>query len=284
MAKPNPSNNSDYDYTDNLSDHGWAWELLRRSKNYRDTYDQISSQINEQFDGKWTSQRDDCFYPPKLPDESDADWAIRVDGQGYAGAVITQSQFIARDWFLAELYDYKLNYDPERIFFVGSKQTYPAFYSSAVALTDEMDKSERQRLRLILGNPKLRKLRPSEELLQAPEREDIVYIAIDASKPLLEQMDDCKAFMDAYQKNLQGKKYLKQKIQKSVLRKYLRYLDANNDNPSMTPLELYNSIIPENSVGRNNLAASSQLSATSAKTLRAAKEHADWKYRFLIGA
>lgn len=76
-------NPADYDYMDSLSLAGWMWEIIRRSKEYRDFYKKWSKMIRKPFD-KWNDNDNSLIeeyfekYSPIFPKQPDdkRDWPL----------------------------------------------------------------------------------------------------------------------------------------------------------------------------------------------------------------
>jgi len=77
MVKRDWKNDKDYNFTDNLDSHGWAWEFLRRNPGYRKDWEK---ELKNYFSGSKPHKlpnidEDDFFIDPVLTD-CKAKWGI----------------------------------------------------------------------------------------------------------------------------------------------------------------------------------------------------------------
>ena len=59
MTYPNWKNEGEYDFVEKLSYLDWAWEFLRRSKDYRVAYDEFAEEaqeLEEKFGPDWKNE------------------------------------------------------------------------------------------------------------------------------------------------------------------------------------------------------------------------------------
>lgn len=93
-AAPDPA----YAYVKKLSADGWAWEFLRRTKEYRNAFK------NFQADADAPPYH---YSPPKLSGEADTAWKRRVIFKGQA-----EPQKLSRETYAAQAFQLEAMYDP----------------------------------------------------------------------------------------------------------------------------------------------------------------------------
>ena len=105
----------DYEYTNDLSPEGWAWEFLRRNQDYikfykefRSIISDLESKYGKRKDNpkKWAKYPDSKVYIPALEEnESEQQWKGRVMLTHDNPRIINIESYYAEKWELQRMYD-----------------------------------------------------------------------------------------------------------------------------------------------------------------------------------
>ena len=123
----------DYEYTNDLSPEGWAWEFLRRNKKYIQSYNNSQLVVND-LENKYGKREDNphqwaedpkskVYIPPKNDNEADQQWKYRVMLNHDNPRIINIESYMAQKWELQRMYDPTEQYE-EHIQFKITKD-YP---------------------------------------------------------------------------------------------------------------------------------------------------------------
>lgn len=281
MAKLDWQKADDYAYTDNLDHKGWAWEFIRRSTAYRTGYAEIFALIEQKHQGDWKKQPR-IYIPEKCADESDNAWLLRLNKDGIAGRQLFSSQQAARQWSLWDMYDPEKIYDPEEIHF-DLQNPFPAFYGLSGDVSDENGEPSAAQT---IKNGILNQVRPFDELgysLDFKADEGIIFIAVDARRPISAQLDKAEIFLKKYQSILDRAEAPGiARMDKWTL--YLRMLDAVHAETGLSKAAMLREIQPDGSSGSLNYAKEDpkRVSDKAGEILKSAMTMADEGYKKLL--
>ena len=204
----------DYEYLKKLNNKGWAWEFIRRSRQYRSIYYPFVENAPE----KQVIVR---YIPLKESQtESNVAWRKRAKGMGLEPFAITASQDRARHWGLLDMYAPELRYDKNQISF-GIRNPFPVLYRSYDAV---------------------RELFSLPEVTEAYSRERFVFVAFDAGRKLDEQIERVKPLLNVHTKRILGNNRKNTSFHKDAWRLYIRFLDALDADTVLSNSDIYRKI------------------------------------------
>lgn len=103
--RPNWQDSTQYAFTKELGNNGWAWEFLRRNEEYVQEYQSLpalsqapgKSPLSPGFEPAATE-----YHPPRKPDESLHQWRIRSVIAGHDPVTTSPRDLLVRKWGLIE--------------------------------------------------------------------------------------------------------------------------------------------------------------------------------------
>ena len=216
-----------------------AWEYLRRSPEYRADYASFHA-LQEKHGKDWRKQQKaEIYSPPKLSGESDKAWMRRIADKGLRAEKITQSQALARKWWLFDMYDPSIQYSESRVRFTPVKKNLAFFADPSVhPLCNQEILNERK-----LKSEDLKTLQGLDflENLQESPIEHALFIVVDVRLPMKEQFKKAEKVFQAIAKYSEEKAN-SPKVQKQDFITRIRFLDGYLSNPKPTNVEIYKTV------------------------------------------
>lgn len=110
MTIPNWNKDKHYDFVEELTFSGWAWEFLRRSKDYRKSYTDYlaqSKKLEHEFGPNWLNSEKCRYYdPPRNEGEDSSKWTIRCGLElGIRGRVFSLDKYLGKNFGLDGMFD-----------------------------------------------------------------------------------------------------------------------------------------------------------------------------------
>lgn len=136
MDKPDWKKAEDYKYTEGIELAAWAWEFLRRDKDYQADYMvyKTKAQDLEQQYGDWKKEKDAlCYVPEQLDGETKQKWMVRAADMGITSERIRLDHLMGRKWFLKGMFD------PDKSFQQGIVFLRPQMFPVYADKLDDLD-------------------------------------------------------------------------------------------------------------------------------------------------
>ncbi len=226
MKKLNWEHDSDYEYTKTISLRGWAWEALRRGKEYYEAYEEFlkkKEKLEKQYGSEWNNIIVD-YGPPKKEGEARTEWIMRCADNGMHARELTLGNQCAQKFYLYDMYNPSLIFSDDISFIY--KSVYPKLlhtfddcknYIKTIIEKNEDGSSE-----------SLPHIIPRQAVLIFDLRQDISPQLTQAKK-LMEEM---RNLFDIEKK--EGIKAIPMSEgEKDLWRRHLRTLDALHENPKI---------------------------------------------------
>lgn len=228
---PDWQNRDDYAFMIGVKPEVWAWEFLRRKKEYRDDWDYFAPLVKKAkaMAGKqWRSCPLVIRYEPAKLDENEPDdvWLARVAlGDGPEPLKETVNEYLARRWELM----YMAPYDQPHSSYVAFRQdaqTCPRLIrgeDSFMLLTGELGPEQ-------------------GEAIVTAVRSDIALVAFDLTTHLGPQIEKAKDLLDRQYAEMKKFKDIKRigsskQITEHLVR-HLRVLDARRATPDISGADI----------------------------------------------
>jgi hypothetical protein len=226
MKKLNWREDADYDYTDKLDSKGWAWEFIRRSDSYQHAFKEITDLVLKEYDSDWKKQKIVQHVPERYENETEQQWFCRADTEGLIVRSLTNSQQVAAQWSLFDMYDPDLKYDSQKIFF-DLRNPYPAYFGMMPDFSEE-DVPDGEKERSLSVYKKLHHINHVSDIENSSLiNENVLLVAFDTRRSVNDLLAMARPILVAHGE-LNKKFKNSYKNQRQQWRKYIRMLDAAN--------------------------------------------------------
>lgn len=225
MGWPNWTSEKDYDFTENLSREGWAWEFLRRNEEYRASWERYLEQASEcekKFGKGWEKNQETwVYYPERKSGETPAQWGLRVTAEEPIFWDEPLKSGAAVRWHLSEMRDPDLSFEEHgRMVRFRKRSNFPAHLSDMIEAREYLKQDD------------------DFAFLQEFDRQFAV-VAFDLNATLDKQLGDAKASLAKRQKawlkdntpewkNPKSKKWSDSLQLLDALRMKTKYADISN--------------------------------------------------------
>lgn len=226
MDTPDWKNESDYDYTNHLTLEGWAWEFLRRKKDYIKAYKAYRSgakSLKDKHGDTWNKVIVD-YTPYKNENESLDQWGVRCLAKCLSPKTLTLREKYGLAWGLRKIHNPKHQYCPNKIQFIKD---------NAPRLIETHD--EYERFIQIEGYED----EESSDYFETISKNQSLFL-FDLTQPIPDQIKKATEILNNKQSALKedtGVDIEKRKRPEKWTA-YLRVLDAYNENPNASKIEL----------------------------------------------
>lgn len=228
---PNHTHADDYAFMKGVKPEVWAWELLRRKKEYRDDWDYFEALVKKAkatAGEQWRSCPLVMRYEPAKLDESEPDdvWLARIALEdGPEPVKETVNEHLARRWGVM----YMAPYDQPH-------SSYVTFRPDARACP-KLVRSEDSFMLLTeeLGSEQ-------GEIVVTAVRSDIALVAFDLTTHLGPQIEKAKELLDRQYEDMKKSRSIKRgSMSKQItehLVRHLQVLDARRANPKISAADI----------------------------------------------